>query len=164
MVFKHDSKKKVAFLLSVSEELSQLNFYTLDSVASLNSLSEAISKLFADCQATYVKRIMVTTQSQKQWDNKYKTALDTYNNRNVGIAFTDEQPQDLMSQVKQYKLPVVEAIFFQEQSYNNFPNLWSTLHQSYNTTTNCSIDLQPGHLLLSAIFNVGDIRGTQDLL
>jgi len=49
MVFKHDSEKKVAFLLSVSEELSQLNFYTLDSVASLNLLSETISKLFADC-------------------------------------------------------------------------------------------------------------------
>jgi len=61
MVLKHDSKEKAAFLLSVSEELSQLDFYTLNSVVSLNSLSEVISGLFADCWATYTKRIIVTT-------------------------------------------------------------------------------------------------------
>jgi len=61
MVLKHDSEEKAAFLLSVSEELSQLDFYTLNSVVSLNSLSKVISGLFADCWATYTKRIMVTT-------------------------------------------------------------------------------------------------------
>jgi len=61
IVFKHDSEEEVVFLLSVSEGLSQLDFYTLDSVASLNSLSKAISKLFSNYWATYVKRIMVTT-------------------------------------------------------------------------------------------------------
>ena len=32
MVLKHNSEEKVAFLLSVSKGLSQLDFYTLDSV------------------------------------------------------------------------------------------------------------------------------------
>ena len=62
MVLKHNSEEKVTFLLFISEDLSQLNFYTLDSVAGLDSFSEAILRLFTDCCATYTKRIMVTTQ------------------------------------------------------------------------------------------------------
>jgi len=48
-VLKQDNDEKVAFLLSVSEELSQLDFSALDSVTGLDLLSEAISGLFADC-------------------------------------------------------------------------------------------------------------------
>jgi len=65
IVLKCDSKEEAVFVLSVSEELSQLDFYTPNSVTSLDSLSEAISRLIADCWATYIKRIMVTTQSKK---------------------------------------------------------------------------------------------------
>jgi len=65
MVLKHNSKEKVTFLLSVSKDLSQLNFYTLDSVAGLDSLSKAILGLFSNCCATYTKRIMVTTHFNK---------------------------------------------------------------------------------------------------
>ena len=39
MVLKYDSEEGAAFLLSVSEELSQLNFYTLNSITSLDLLS-----------------------------------------------------------------------------------------------------------------------------
>ena len=48
-VLEQDSEKEAAFLLSVSEGLSQLDFSALDSVAGLDSLSEVISGLFADC-------------------------------------------------------------------------------------------------------------------
>ena len=48
-VLKQDSDKKAAFLLSVSEGLSQLNFSALNSVTGLDLFSEAISGLFADC-------------------------------------------------------------------------------------------------------------------
>ena len=46
-----------------------------------------------------------------------------------------------MSWVKQRKLPVVEAIWFQGQPCNNLPDLWRALHQSYNAAANCSVDL-----------------------
>ena len=49
MVLKHDSDEEAAFWLSVSEGLSQLNFSSLDSTVGLDLLSEAISRLFADC-------------------------------------------------------------------------------------------------------------------
>ena len=65
-VLKQDSEEEAAFLLSVSEGLSQLNFSALDSVAGLDMLSEAISGLFADCWATYAKRITVTS-CFKEW-------------------------------------------------------------------------------------------------
>ena len=63
-VLKQDSEEEVAFLLSVSEGLSQLDFSALDSVTSLDILFEAISGLFANCWATYTKRITVTTHSK----------------------------------------------------------------------------------------------------
>ena len=46
IVLKYDSKEEVVFFLSISKGLSQLNFCTLNSVTSLNSLSKAISRLF----------------------------------------------------------------------------------------------------------------------
>jgi len=58
-------QQEAAFLLSVSEGLSQLDFSALDSVTGLDMLSEAISGLFADCWATYAKRITVTSCSKK---------------------------------------------------------------------------------------------------
>ena len=78
MVLKCDSKEKAAFMLFVSEGLSQLNFSSLDSTAGLDLLSEAISGLFADCWATYAKRITVTSHSKKWWNNKCRTILETY--------------------------------------------------------------------------------------
>ena len=46
-----------------------------------------------------------------------------------------------MSWVKQRKLPAVEAIRFQGQPYNDLPDLWRALHQSYNAAANHSVDL-----------------------
>ena len=77
-VLKQDSEEETAFLLSVSEELSQLDFSALDSVTSLDMLSEAIPGLFADCWATYAKRITITSCSKEWWNNKCRTALETY--------------------------------------------------------------------------------------
>ena len=118
-VLKQDNKEHAAFLLSVSEGLSQLDFSALNSVASLDMLSEAISRLFADCWATYAKRITVTSCSKKWWNNKCRTALETYrrtgersdwslfcsttrqakrqffNNRIAKIASTNKQPWNL---------------------------------------------------------------------
>jgi len=48
IVLKHNSEEKAALLFSVSKRLSQLDFYTLNFIASLNSLSEVIYELFSD--------------------------------------------------------------------------------------------------------------------
>ena len=55
-----------------------LDFYTLNFVVRLNLLSEVISELFANCQTTYAKRIIVTTWSKKWWNNECKITLETY--------------------------------------------------------------------------------------
>jgi len=149
----------------VSEGLSQLNFSSLDSIAGLDLLSEAISRLFADFWATYAKKNTITTWSKEWWNNECRTVLETYrrtgersdwfsfcsatrqakwcfsDNRIAKIASTNKRPWDLMSWVKQYKLPAVEAIRFQGQPCNDLPDLWSVLHQSYNVAADCSIDL-----------------------
>ncbi len=83
-VLKQDSKEEVAFLLSVSKGLSQLDFSALDSVTDLDMLSEIISGLFADCWATYAKRTTVTSLFKKWWNNKCRAALETYR-QNLGM-------------------------------------------------------------------------------
>jgi len=124
-VLKQDSDEKAAFLLSVSEGLSQLDFSALDSVNGLDMLSEAISGLFANCWATYAKKNTITTRSKEWWNNKCRTALETYrqtgersdwssfcsttrqakrqffDNRIAEIASSNKRPWDLMSWVKQ---------------------------------------------------------------
>ena len=65
MVLKCNSKEKMAFLLSVSEGLSQLNFSSLDFTTSLDLLSKAISRLFANYWATYAKKNTVTIWSKE---------------------------------------------------------------------------------------------------
>ena len=124
-VLKQDSKEQAAFLLSVSEGLSQLDFSALDFITGLDMLSEAISGLFADCWATYAKRITVTSRSKEWWNNECRAALETYrwtgeqsdwflfcsttrqakkqffDNRIAEIASTNKQPWDLISWVKQ---------------------------------------------------------------
>ena len=77
-VLKQDSEEKAAFLFSVSEGLSKLDFSALDSVTGLDMLSETISELFADCWATYAKRITIISCSKEWWNNKCRTALETY--------------------------------------------------------------------------------------
>ena len=77
-VLKQNSNEEAAFLLFVSEVLSQLDFSALDSVTGLDMLSKAISRLFADCWTTYAKRITVTSCSKEWWNNEYRVALETY--------------------------------------------------------------------------------------
>ena len=61
MVYKCNSEEDVVFLLSISKGLSQLNFYTLNSIVGLNSLSEAISGLFTSCWGIYANKYIITT-------------------------------------------------------------------------------------------------------
>jgi len=77
-ILKQDSEEEVTFLLSVSERLFQLNFSALDSIAGLDLLSKMISGLFANCWATYAKRITVTTHSKKWWNNECRDTLEIY--------------------------------------------------------------------------------------
>ena len=49
-------------------------------------------------------------------------------NRIAEIASTNKQPWDLISWVKQQKLPVVKAICFQGQPCNDLSDLWRVLH------------------------------------
>jgi len=78
MVLKRDSEEEIAFLLSVSKGLLQLNFSSLDSTTGLDLLSKAISRLFANYWATYTKKNIVTTWSKEWWNNECRTALETY--------------------------------------------------------------------------------------
>ena len=48
------------------------------------------------------------------------------------IASTNKRPWDLMSWVKQRKLPAVEAIWYQGLLCNSLSDLWHALHSSYN--------------------------------
>jgi len=145
--------------------LRALNFSRLDSVDDLDLLSKAISRVISNAWDANARNITVTTQSKKWWNNECRDVLATYrrtgaredwhlfhsttrsakrsffDNRIAEIASINKCPWDLMSWVKQRKLPAVEAIWYQGLPCNSLPDLWHTLHSSYNAAANRSVQL-----------------------
>ena len=64
-----------------------------------------------------------------------------FDGRIAEIASTNKCPWDLISWVKQRKLPAVEAIRYQGLPCNTLPDLWYALHSSYNAAANRSVQL-----------------------
>ena len=164
-VLKRDSEEESTFLSTVIAGLGRLNFSGLDSTAGLDSLTSNISKVFAESWDAHAKNITVTAHSKEWWNSKCRTALERYrltgdrsdwrlfrsatrsakrsffDSRIAEIASTNKCPWNLMSWVKQCKLPAVEAIRYQGSPCNTLPNLWNALHSSYNAAANCPVQL-----------------------
>jgi len=64
-----------------------------------------------------------------------------FDGRIAEIASTNKCPWDLISWVKQHKLPAVEAIRYQGLPCNTLPDLWYAFHSSYNAAANRSVQL-----------------------
>ena len=135
-VLKRNSDKENNFLSSVTMELRALNFSRLDSMNDLDLLSRAISRVISSAWNANARNITVTTRSKEWWNDKCKDALATYrhtgarenwclfcsttrstkwsffDDRIAEIVSTNKCPWDLISWVKQHKLPAVEAIWY----------------------------------------------------
>ena len=133
-VLKCNSDKENDFLSSITMGLRALNFFRLDSVDNLDLLSIAVSRVISNAWDANARNITVTTRSKEWWNNEYRDALAAYqrtearedwclfysttrsakwsffDDRIAEIASTNKRPWDLMSWVKQHKLPTVEAI------------------------------------------------------
>jgi len=128
-------------------------------------LSKAISRVISNAWDANAKNITVTTRSKEWWNDECRDALATYrrtgakedwhlfcsttrstkrsffDDRIAEIAFTNKCPWDLMSWIKQRKLPAVEAIRYQGLPCNSLPNLWNAFHSSYNAAANRLVQL-----------------------
>jgi len=51
-----------------------------------------------------------------------------FGNRIQEVASTNKRPWNLMNWIKKQKLPAMEAIKFNEISYNNLDDLWKVLY------------------------------------
>ena len=164
-VLKRDSDEGNDFLSSVTMGLRALNFSRLDSVGNLDLLSTAVSRVIANAWEANARNITVTTRSKEWWNNEYKDALAAYrrtgaredwrlfrsttrsakqsffDDRIAEIASTNKHPWDLMSWVKQRKLPAVEAIWYQGLPCNSLSDLWHALHLFYNAAANRPVQL-----------------------
>jgi len=162
---KRDSEEENTFLSAVNMRHRALNFSGLDSTASLDSLAQAISQVFSHTWEANARNITVTSRSKEWWNDECKQTLEIYrrtraredwhafrsftrcakrsffDNRIAEIASTNKRPWDLMSWVKQCKLPAVEAIRYQGLPCNSLPDLWHALHSSYNAAANRPIQL-----------------------
>jgi len=142
-----------------------LNFSRLDSVDDLDSLSIAVSRVISNAWKANARNIIVTTRSKEWWNDECRDALAAYrrtgaredwhlfcsttrsakrsffDNRIAEITSTNKHPWDLMSWVKQRKLPAVEAIRYPGLPCNSLPDLWHAHHSSYNAAANHSVQL-----------------------
>ena len=131
----------------------------------LDLLSTAVSRVISNAWEANARNITVTTRSKEWWNDECRDALAAYrhtgaredwrlfrsttrsakrsffDNRIAEIASTNKRPWDLMSWVKQRKLPAVEAIRHQGLPCNSLPDLWHALHSSYNAAANRSVQL-----------------------
>jgi len=146
-VLKRNSDEENDFLSSVTLGLRALNFSRLDSVDDLDLLSKAIPRVISNAWEANARNITVTTRSKEWWNNECRDALATYrrtearedwrlfrsttrsakwsffDDRIAEIASTNKCPWDLMSWVKQCKLPAVEAIQYQGLPCNSLSDL-----------------------------------------
>jgi len=77
-VLKHNSDEEGTFLSLVSIELYTFNFSDLGSIASLNLLSKAVSRVLTNAWEAGARSITVTTQFKEWWNDKYKSTLEFY--------------------------------------------------------------------------------------
>ena len=56
------------------------------------------------------------------------------------IASSNKRLWDLMNWVKRKTLPTIESILYKSQPCNTLPDLWHTIHSSYNSAENRSIN------------------------
>jgi len=146
-VLKCNSDKENNFLSFVTIGLYALNFSKLDSVNDLDLLSKAISRIISNAWDANARNITITAHSKEWWNNECRNALATYkctraredwhmfcfttrstkrsffDNRIAEIVSTNKCPWDLMSWVKQRKLPAVEAIQYQGLPCNTLSDL-----------------------------------------
>jgi len=59
-----------------------------------------------------------------------------FDNKIHKIASSNKRPWDLMSWVRKKSLPAIESISYENRPCNTLPDLWNTLHKSYNSAEN----------------------------
>jgi len=75
---KRNSEEENTFLLAVNMGLHALNFSGLDSTASLDLLTQAISQVFSHAWEANARNITVTSWSKEWWNDECKRTLETY--------------------------------------------------------------------------------------
>jgi len=140
--------------------MQSLNTSVIRSQANLESSVQQLANVFKNTWNTHSKQKHITKHSKEWWNqdctdslNKYyesgdlkhwkefKSVVHTvkrkfFDDKIHEIALSNKRPWDLMSWVRKKSLPAIKSISYENCPCNILPDLWNTLHKSYNSAEN----------------------------
>jgi len=140
--------------------IQSLDTSAIRSQANLEASVQQLVNIFENAWNTHSKQKCITKHSKEWWNQDCTDSLDKYresgdlkhwkefksvvhtvkreffNNKIHEIASSNKRPWDLMSWVRKKSLPAIESISYENCPCNTLPDLWNTLHKSYNLAKN----------------------------
>ena len=168
-----NSEQEIAFikdLITVSENAEMNN------IANKDNLEDIINHIGTSINQAWTKNTKwsrISRHSKQWWTEECSKYLDNYRTtrshenwkefqkvvKKSKCSFFDSKiqeaankscgPWELMNWINKHKLPATEAIKFNRQPYITPDNLWGALHNTFNHTIDCQVDID----ILSEIEN-----------
>jgi len=157
---KKDSEEEKNFITSLVQGIQNLDTSAIRSKENLENLVQQLATIFENMWSFHSKLKHIMKHSKEWWNqdctnclNKYhesgdlqhwkefKSVVHTakrkfFDGKIHEIASSNKRPWDLMNWVKKKSLPVIESILYENCLCNTLPDLWNTLHNSYNLAEN----------------------------
>ncbi|KAJ3563601.1 hypothetical protein NP233_g8834 [Leucocoprinus birnbaumii] len=159
------SDEEKAFLGDISLGLGLVDTTSLDSDDKIEVAAHAVAEVFSGAWQHHTKEVVITNCSKSWWDDECNDTIKCYcelwnpvdykvfwqatwatkrkffNEKIEEIASERQCPWDLMAWVKQYNLPVCEAIAYNSEPCHDMASLWGALHGTYNAASGWQCDL-----------------------
>ncbi|PPQ94128.1 hypothetical protein CVT25_007913 [Psilocybe cyanescens] len=158
---KADREEQICFVRVIKGEFAMKvdKHPPLNTPDQIDAVAQAIADLFSAAWETCSREITITRRSKLWWTDECSVALQAYqehglpedwklyrktvkntkrvffDSRITEISITNKRTWDLMLWVQQHKLPLCKAIQYQGQPCHALPQLWDTLHNTYNSAS-----------------------------
>ena len=160
-----DNKEEENFIKALTNNILALDTMIIMFKEILEITVQHLANIFSNAWYSHTKKKHITKHSKEWWthdcteslnryrtigaiehgrefkSNTWKVKKTFFDNKIYEIAFSNKRPWDLMNWVKRKTLPTIESILYEDQPCNTLPELWHTLHSSYNLAENRPINV-----------------------
>jgi len=159
-----DSEEEKNFTKAIADGTLALDTSNIISKENLEVVVQQLASIFNEAWYSQAKKKRITKHSKEWWNqmcaeslNRYRNTGDIehwrefksntriakkefFDNKIYKIASSNKRPWNFMNWVKKKNLPTIESILYEGQPCNTLPDLWHTLHSSYNSAKNRPIN------------------------
>lgn len=159
-----DSEEETAFLYSISLHIQNI-LAVFNSSSDVYFYANALSHIIDQEWQDNAKTVNICTKSKPWWNTQCSATLKSFqaykskanwakfrwctwlakcaffNKKIKDIAEEDHYPWDLILWISKWNLPPSQSINYNRKSCDELDNLWQALDSSYNSTSNCPVNL-----------------------